>query len=381
MKKNSTKRQMKKVAAEFAALKERAEGSLVIGIDVGDKQSHYCVRTVGAEVVCEGTVETKPDRIYVWLQELKRQRIVFETGTHSRWMAELLGAMGHEVIVGNARKLKLVTENTHKSDKVDARQLSKLGTVGTEFLFPVYQRRKEAQVDLMMVRSRDLLVQVRTTMINHVRGMVKSYGVRLSDCSAEAFAGVAGREMPESLRRALSGTLEALEAVNEQIHRYTCEVEHACETRYAEQTRWLLQVKGVGPVTALTFVLVIDDEGRFEDSRDVGDYLGLATKRRQSGKSDPQLGIGKDGDEMLRRYLVNCGHHILGVYGEDSDVRRWGLNLLERGRQAGKKGARKRAVAAVARKLAVLLHVLWKKRRVYEPLRVAGMKAAAQPAA
>jgi transposase len=210
--------------------------------------------------------------------------------------------------------------------------------------------------------------------------MVKSFGCRLPACDAELFAEIAGKEMPEALRGSLSGVLEALEEVGEQIHGYDCQVKHLCETKYGAKTKWLLQVKGVGPVTALTYVLTIDDAERFEDSRDVGAYVGLVAKRRQSGKADPQLGISKTGDEMLRKLLVNCAHHMLGHLGADSDIRRWGLQLLEAGQRAGKKGARKRAAAAVARKLAVVLHVLWKHQRVYEPLRIANAKAMA-PAA
>jgi transposase len=375
MKKN-TKKQTKQGAIALASLREREPESLVIGIDLGDRHSQYCVRTRTQEVVVEGSVETKPQKIAEWLQGLNRQRIVIETGTHSGWVAELLELMGHEVIVGNSRKLKLITQNDQKSDKVDGRLLAKLGVIGAEWLYPVYRRRAETRKDLMMVRARDLVVEVRTTLVNHVRGMVKSFGCRLPVCDAGAFAEVAGKEMPEALQGALSGVLEALAELDEQIHFYDCQVKHQCETKYVEQTKWLLQVSGVGPVTALTYVLSIEDPERFEDSRDVGAYVGLVAKRRQSGKQDPQLGISKAGDEMLRKLLVNCAHHLLGHVGADSDLRRWGMRLVEAGQRAGKKGARKRAAAAVARKLAVLLHVLWKHERVYEPLRVANAQAA-----
>jgi transposase len=368
--KKKTKKQTKQTIEQFAALREREAESLVIGIDLGDRHSHYCVRTRGGEAIVEGTVETKPAKIVEWLEGLKRQRIVVETGTHSRWIAELMELMGHEVIVGNSRKLKLITQNDQKSDKVDARLLSKMGAVSRDWLYPVYQRRAETHRDLMMVRSRDLLVETRTSLINHVRGMAKSYGCRLPVCGAEAFAEVAAKEMPAALKGALGGVLALLAEVDEQLYGYDCQVKHACEAKYREQTRWLLQVGGVGPVTALTYVLTIEDAERFEDSRDVGAYLGLVAKRRQSGKEDPQLGISKAGDEMLRKLLVNCAHHILGHLGADSDLRRWGMRLLEAGQRAGKKGARKRAAAAVARKLAVILHVLWKHQREYEPLRM-----------
>ena len=127
----------------------------------------------------------------------------------------------------------------------------------------------------------------------------------------------------------------------------------------------LRQVKGVGPLISLTFVLTLDDPQRFRRSRDVGCFLGLRPGRRNSGRSEPQLHISKEGDRYLRTLLVQGAHYILGPLGEDSDLRRWGLKLAQR----GGKNAKKRAVVALARKLAVLLHKLWVSEEVYEPLR------------
>jgi transposase len=180
---------------------------------------------------------------------------------------------------------------------------------------------------------------------------------------------VAREEVPEKLKPALSGVLTVLDELNEQIHSYDCQIKHLCETKYQEATRPLLQVRGVGPVTSLSYVLTIENKDRFDKSRDVGPYLGLVAKKRQSGQSDPHLGITKAGDEMVRKLLVNCAHYMLGEKGEDSDLRRWGLGLVRAGQGKGKKGARKLAAAAVARKLAVLLHRLWVTGAEYEPLR------------
>lgn len=158
-----------------------------------------------------------------------------------------------------------------------------------------------------------------------------------------------------------------LNEINEQILGYDCQIKHFCEIKYKEATQCLLQVPGAGPLTSLTYVLTIEDKDRFEKSRDVGPYLGLVAKKRQSGNSDPRPGISKAGDEMLRKLLVNCAHHILGVHDADSDLRRWGLELVRGAQRKGIQGARK--LAAAARKLAVLLHVLWAKGAKYEPLR------------
>ena len=373
MEKNSkkpTKRaeQAKVAAAQLSALQQRADNSLVIGIDLGDRTSFYCVRTLDQEQVATGTIAATVPAMTAFFQGIKRQRVVIETGTHSRWVAQLLDLLGQEVIVGNARKLKLITPNDQKGDRVDAGLLSKLGCVGVEWLYPVYRRSEGVQRTLTLVRAREALVETRTGLINQVRGQVKSFGCRISACTAERFVEVAQKELPEALCEALGGVLEILEELEDRLYRYDCQVKHACEQTYP-QTKWLLQIAGVGPLTALTYVLTIEDPGRFENSRDVGSYLGLVAKRRQSGKRDPQLGITKTGDEMLRKLLVNCAHHILGHVGADSDLRRWGLNLVARGQKAGQQGARKRAAAAVARKLAVVMHRLWVDERKYEPLR------------
>jgi transposase len=284
----------------------------------------------------------------------------------------LLEMAGHEVIVANARKLKLISENNQKSDKVDARLLSQLGCMNVDWLHPVHVRSQDTHSDLALVRARELLVETRTALINHVRGTVKSFGSRLRKCSSEQVVELAQEQVPEALKPALGGVLMVLEELNEQIHSYDCAIKHLCETKYQEATRPLLQVNGVGPVTSLTYVLTIEDKDRFAKSRDVGPYLGLVPKKRQSGQRDPQLGISKAGDEMLRKLLVNCAHHMLGVHGQDSDLRRWGLEKVAAAQRQGKRGARKLAAAAVARKVAVLLHRLWVTGANYEPLRNSG---------
>jgi transposase len=145
---------------------------------------------------------------------------------------------------------------------------------------------------------------------------------------------------------------------------YDTRVEQIAKEVYPEVAR-LKQVKGVGPLIALTYVLTLDNPCRFRRSRDVGCFVGLRPGRRNSGMSEPQLHISKEGDGYLRTLLVQGAHYILGPFGQDSDLRRWGLKLSER----GGRNAKKRAVVAVARKLAVLLHKLWVSKEIYEALR------------
>jgi transposase len=165
------------------------------------------------------------------------------------------------------------------------------------------------------------------------------------------------------LRAALEPLLREVESLNEHIKEYDRRIEKMQETY--PQVELLKQVKGVGDLIALGYVLTIEDPQRFKKSRDVGCFVGLQPGRRNSGESEPQMHITKEGDRYLRTLLVQGAHYILGPFGEDCDLRRWGRKLSERG---GKK-AKRRAVVAVARKLAVLLHRLWVSGEVYEPLR------------
>jgi transposase len=239
-------------------------------------------------------------------------------------------------------------------------------------LSPVRHRSEAAQVDLAHARARDTLLRCRTALISHVRGAVKALGGRIPSCDARAFARRAPEHIPESLRPALMPLVDQVASVSVQMKELERRIERAADERYPE-TRLLRQVNGVGPITALVYVLTIEDPERFAKSRTVPAYLGLTPRRRDSGDSHPQLRISKAGDPMLRRLMVNCANYILGPFGQDCDLRRWGLKLMERGGRA----ARKRAVVALARKLAVLLHHLWRTGEVYEPDRHAAIEAAA----
>ena len=194
--------------------------------------------------------------------------------------------------------------------------------------------------------------------------MTKSYGARLRKCGTEQMSREMTKELKPELREALDPLLAEIESLHERIAEYDTRIEQIAKEVYP-QVAVLRQVKGVGPLIALTYVLTLDDPHRFWRSRDVGGFLGLRPGRRNSGMSEPQLHISKEGDRYLRTLLVQGAHYVLGPFGQDSDLRRWGLKLAER----GGKNAKKRAVVAVARKLAVLLHKLWVSGEVYEPLR------------
>jgi transposase len=287
----------------------------------------------------------------------------------------LLSASGHEVFVANARKLRLIYENERKSDRVDAQYLARVARLDPRLLSPLQHRGLQTQQQLELLKARDVLVATRTRLINHVRGAVKVFGTRIPKCSTGGFATKAGENLPPDQRPAVDPLLEVISSLTMTIRTYDRQIEQLCEQSYP-QTSLLRQVTGVGPVTALTYVLTIEDPHRFRSSRAVGSYVGLTRRQSSSGGHDQALRITKAGDRKLRCLLVQSAQYILGPFGPDTDLRRWGLVLASRGR----KNAKKRAVIAVARKLAVLLHRLWVTAEVYEPLREAA-KASRAPTA
>jgi transposase len=230
-------------------------------------------------------------------------------------------------------------------------------------LSPVRHRSAKAQIHLTVIRARAALVSTRTALVNAARGLTKSYGARLRKCGTAQMNREMTKELQPELREALDPLLAEIESLNARRAEYDTRIEQIAKDLYPEVAR-LKQVKGVGPLIALTYVLTLDDPYRFRRSRDAGCVVGLRPGRRNSGLSEPQLHISKEGDRYLRTLLVQGAHYILRPFGQDSDLRRWGLKLSERGGRNAKK-----RVVAVARKLAVLLHKLWVSKEVYEPLR------------
>ena len=241
--------------------------------------------------------------------------------------------------------------------------LARIARFDPQLLYPIRHRGKDAQVDLAVIKARETLMKSRSALISHCRGIVKSFGQRISQCDAGTFHRRLEAEMPEELRIALSPLVDTLRYLTAQIRDYDREIDALCQNKYPETQR-MRQIRGVGPVTALTFALTLEDASRFKNSRSVGPYLGLVPKRDQSGETDKQLGITKAGNEYLRTLLVNCAQYILGPFGEDCDLRRFGEKLAAR----GGKNAKKRAIVAIARKTAVLMHYLWKTGDEYKPL-------------
>jgi transposase len=355
---------MKKVNTVAAKQgKNFSQQKLTIGLDLGDRSSCYCVLDEAGEVVLEQKLSTTAKAMKEGFGRMPCSRIALETGMHSPWVSRALSELGHEVIVAHARHVRLIGESRKKDDRLDAQTLARLARIDPQLLCPVKHRSAKAQADLTLIRARAGLVRARTALVNTARGLAKSYGERLRGCNVRNMNPEKAAGLSPELQTALEPLLAAIASLSERIREYHERIETLAQQSYP-QVALLKQVKGVGTLIALTFLLTLEDPHRFRKSRDVGCYLGLQPGRRNSGQSQPQMHISKEGDPYLRTLLVQGAQHILGPFGVDSDLRRWGLKLAERGGRGGKK----RAIIATARKLAVLLHHLWVSGEVYEPL-------------
>lgn len=332
-----------------------------IGCDLGDKKSDVCVLDAEGKVQLRASVRTTKKGIAAFFTRVQAH-VVIEVGAHSRWVGSLLRELGHQVTVANPRRVKLISESNNKTDRHDAELLARLGRTDITLLAPVEHRTAQAQADLAVAKARDTLVTTRTKLVNHVRGTVKSFGERLPMCTTASFARQTRVLVPSELKAALEPIYQVLDRLDEQIKEQDKLIERVAKRHV--NVGVVSQVSGVGVLTALVFLLTIEDKNRFAKSRMVGAFLGLRPRKSKSGDGDPQLRITKTGDPFLRRLLVNGANYILGPFGQDSELRRWGLELAKR----GGKNAKKRATIAVARKLAVLMHRLWVTGEVYEPL-------------
>jgi transposase len=343
-----------------------------VGVDLGDRKSYLCRLNGAGEVVERRTISTTRANVEEHFRRLSHGRVVMEVGTHSPWVSRVLEELGHEVIVANPAKIR-GKKTRRKSDKIDAEFLARQGRADPRLLYPIEHRGEAAQADLVLLGTRDALVKCRSMLISHVRGVVKSLGGRLPECSAESFHHKVKPHVPDSVGAVLEETLKEIQSLTGRIRALDREVERKVVEEYPEALA-MQQIKGVGPITALCFALVVEDPKRFRRRRAVGAYMGLVPNLDESGEQQPELGISKAGNEMCRRYLVQAAQYILGQFGPDTDLRRWGTALI--GGSTSRK-AKKRAVIAVARKLSVLMLRLWVTGESYQPLYNAELRQAA----
>ena len=345
-----------------------------VGMDLGDLSNHICILNHDGVVLQITSIDNTASGINMFFDQFDIPRkvlIAIETGTHSPWISQVLKARGFRVLVGNARKLRLIWDSTNKTDQRDAQMLARIARFDPDLLSPVHHRSRLAHMDLALLKARDVLVRCRTSLINFVRGTSKTAGVRLRPCSAEAFSKSVIEQLPKELLAAALPCIDSIAELTRKIRHLDSRIETLCTESYPE-TIALRGITGVGPLTALGYVLTLEDPYRFKKSRDVGPYLGLTPKRDQSGQSDKPLSITKAGNTYLRRLLVNASQYILGPFGPDCDLRRYGLRIASR----GGKVAKRKAAVAVARKLAVMMHHLWKNKAEYAPFYQCDLKAA-----
>lgn len=336
----------------------------VIGMDMGDKTHKVVALADDGQVVERAEVRCTPEAVREYLSGHPGALVVIETGTHCRWVSALGIEMGHEVLVGHARKLRMIWQSSRKNDWNDAEQLARLARADRKLFHPVRLRSDAAQALLRMVKARDILVRNRSGIVNMIRGFTKAEGERLESCSTESFARLEF-EVPASLRQTTKPLFAMLRELTKKIALYDKMLADALkDDAFAADAKLLQTVNGVGPVTTAAYLATAGDPRTFGHARDAGPYFGLVPKQSQSGEMDKQMRISKEGNVLVRRLLVSSAHRILGPFGPDTDLKRHGLRIAER----GGKNARKRAVVAVARKLSVVMMAMLKNRSEYRSL-------------
>lgn len=337
---------------------------ITVGLDVGDRRTHYCAVDERREVLARGSFATEREVLEKALSKFSGAKVILEAGSQSPWMSRVLRRSGFQVQVADPRRVAFLSKDPRKTDRRDAEQLAKVGAAMPEQLGSVHHRGVLAQAHLSIVRARDLVVRMRGMAVQQVRSICKAFGLRLPATSTDAFARKATLLLPEELKPALDPVIATIAVFTATIRDFDRELAKVAKAHYPEVAH-LQQVGGIGPVISVAFVLSVEDPKRFPRSRQLGSWLGLCPRTHSSGDSNPQLRISKAGDQRLRRLLVQGAQWILGPFGADCDLRRYGLRIAARGGKA----AKKRAAVAVARKLAVLLHRLWMTGATYEPLR------------
>lgn len=355
MKKDSGLKVKSKVGG--VALPSAQSKLLTVGLDLGDQFSDFHISDLEGETVETGRIRTRPADFERKFGSSERYRIAMEVGGHSRWVSKLLETAGHEVFVANARQARYITEADNKSDRTDAHKLARLARMDWNLLHPITHRSEAAQRGVMLIRARAVLVRSRTMQINCLRGLVKVTGARLRKCDADDFA--RSVIVPKELKPIFDPVLRAVQQIDKELGVFDAKL-----TELGEQlpdAHRLMSVPGVGILTAVTFILTIDNPERLSNNRAAGALLGLVPKRSQSGRIDKALGITKAGDPYLRSLLVQCAQRLMQANMKDSDLRDWGLQLAGAGA-----ADKKRAIVAVARKLAVLLTHIWRTGEFFE---------------
>ena len=342
-----------------------ATTATTVGIDLGDRKHAICALDADGNILKENSIPNTREALEQLSGIYPKAVMVMEVGMNSPWISRLLKGFGHKVLVANPRKVRAIYSNVRKCDRKDAEMLARLARCDEKLLYPIEHSTEQAQRDLLRIKLRDNLVRQRVDVISAVRFTLKSMGIRLRSPKTGYFARYARKELAgkhAGILALIEPSLFVLDAMTSQIRELEKAIEEMAVKDYP-QTQLLQGITGVGTITSLTFVLTIGDPKRFTRTRDVAAYLGLVPRRDQSGDTDKQLRISKDGDKYMRRLLVSAAQYILGPFGPDCDLKRMGMRLAGRGGQR----AKKKAVVAVARKLSVVMFSLLKNETSYQP--------------
>ncbi|MCH2176953.1 MAG: IS110 family transposase [Lentisphaeria bacterium] len=349
--------------------KKKILSNLYIGVDLGDKTHFFCILDADGNVVKRGKIENDRVSIAEFFSDYHKCKIVIESSTHSLWIYQLLTDMGHKVSVANPSKIPLIYRAANKNDKNDAEKLARLLRLDPHLLCPIQHISMKVHATLAILKTRGHYVSMRTEMINFIRTTVKSRGHRLTSCDAKGFHKRVKEEIPEDLLPAVAPLLITLEHTSNQINEIDNEIKQICLNNYPVAEK-LNQIHGVSYITILTFILTIEDPGRFKQARNIGPYLGLTPRQFQSGDKDHRGHISKSGNKTLRTLLVNCVSIILNTNGKDCDLRRFGMQLIEKN-----ENKKKKAKVAVARKLAVTMLAIWQNDIDYDPFYMSKLSA------
>lgn len=321
------------------------------GIDLASKSSAICILGSNGEILFEGACPTDEDGFRQALKSWRTLHCVIEASPLSEWVARMLESLGHEVVVIDPRRAKAIITSKKKTDKLDARNLARMGRTG--WYTQVHRKTEEARLLRSHLKARKGLIDAQRQQNNRIRGLLRAHGIKVGQVSSGRFEGhvdkLVRRKCP-ALITAIRPLLDLWVSIRESLTVMTKGVKQMAKQDATCQL--LMSAPGVGPMVASAYVATIDDPSRFRRGAQVAAYLGLVPSIIQSGESEYRGRITKEGDRLLRWLLVEAAHVLLTRSGTDSALKRWGKRLEKR------EGSSK-AKVAVARKLAIVLHRIW----------------------
>jgi transposase len=332
------------------------------GFDVGKKSSHFCIVNEKREIQKEGKVRNRKKDLGLVFGSMQPMRIVLEVSCKSFWLADQLKRLGHQPIVVDPGRTKAIGAARIKHDRLDAKILAEL--CQANLLAVVDQPTQEDRFARMPVTVRAGLVRARVQLMNTVRSIADSEGVEIPGSDPMHFTTAVNsvlRTIPKAMVYALQPMVDSIDSLTESISH--CD-QALLEVAKNDPTMQLLQTcPGVGPISSAAYAQAIRDPRRFTSGRAVGAYLGLVPSLYASGKTYRRGGITKCGNRQARWLLTMAANSLLRC-NKDSAIKRWGIMLTAR-------IGRRKAVTAIARKLAAILWAMWRDHRAFEARLVA----------